>query len=490
MPPLDSARAQVTLRYSVFFALVICLISLVLYMLIQQNAYSRLDESSSAALRGAQLAIEQELVTHQSKQAGEDAVRHLLSVVYQKAFPQEQIVVREGDRFVAYKENLGRKQHDLRTVPFRRQEAEISAYDLRIRTTSISVPATGAVYTIALSTWRGDVLGDLSALRRALEISIPAALFFATVGAYFLARRTLAPLADMAATVEAITSQNLDRRLEVVHPEDEVGQLAISFNHLLARLQESFLQQRRFMADASHELRTPLAASLAAAQVTLQGQNRSPAEYRDALVIVQEQMQRLRRIVNDMFLLARVDANSLEMHFAPYYLDELLVEVCRAMRWLAEERHVTLTLEEPLPPSSLAGDEDLIRQAILILIDNACKYNHPGGAVRISLERDNSCCVIRVTNTGPCIPEELWPQLFERFYRVDKSRSRLHRDGEGSGAGLGLSIARWVADSHGGKVVLEKSSTAGTVFALYLPLTSQENSVERQNATEPAWIPE
>jgi heavy metal sensor kinase len=333
-----------------------------------------------------------------------------------------------------------------------------------------------------VSTWRGDTQNDLSALLHALEIIIPLSLLLSAAGGYLLARRTLAPLTSMAQTVDSISSARLDRRIEILIPRDELGQLALRFNRLLDRLQEAFEQQRRFMADASHELRTPLSAALTATQVMLREKNRSAEEYREALQIVGEQLRRLRRIVEDMFLLARADTASLEIRREEFYLDELVVESCRAMRLLAERNGVKLKLLQPLPEIRMWGDAGLIRQAIIILLDNACKYTSAGGSVCISLDVQADSCTLRVSDTGPGIPEFAQPYLFERFYQVDSSRSRLQaRAGEASsGAGLGLAIARWIAEQHGSRVFLESSSPAGSVFAfqLTIPVSFGRNLVD------------
>lgn len=244
------------------------------------------------------------------------------------------------------------------------------------------MPEVKTAYTILVSTWRGDVSNDLASVLRALAITISSALLLALVGGYILAKRTLAPLRTMAATVDAITSNNLDLCLPIVNSHDELGQLASRFNHLLERLQNAFMQQRQFMADASHELRTPIASALTAAQVTLSGANRTEGEFREALAIIEEQMLRLRRIVNDMFLLAQADAHALEHRRETVYLDEIAAEACRAVRFVAETKGLRLSLAAP-GELRCVGDSGLLRQALLVLLDNACKYTSAGGCVHV-----------------------------------------------------------------------------------------------------------
>jgi len=465
---IESARGRVAVLYTLLFAAIVLAVASGVYWLIRNNAYMRLDQTLETTLDIASLAVRHEIAEHQSqgKQTGEAALREVLETMYQTSFPQEQIVVRDGTRLVAYKRNLGRQQTDLRTVSLKAGKGRANVRDLRIAAKQVYVPQSKTAYTVLVSTWRGDVNNDLASVVRALSITIPSALVLALLGGYLLAKRTLAPLRNMASTVDAITSKNLERRVEVVNRKDEVGQLAIRFNNLLERLQDAFVQQRQFMADASHELRTPIAAALTASQVTLGGASRTEKEYREALTIVEEQMLRLRRIVGDMFLLAQADAHALQYRWEVVYLDEIVAEACRAIRFLAESKNLRLSVSK-LSEMPCAGDSGLLRQALLILLDNACKYTSAGGSIRIDVEITSETYLVRVADTGIGIPESAQPHIFQRFYRVDKSRSRAIADG--GGAGLGLPIARWIAEVHGGEITLESSDSSGSVFALHLP---------------------
>jgi signal transduction histidine kinase len=227
-------------------------------------------------------------------------------------------------------------------------------------------------------------------------------------------------------------------------------------------------RQRQFMADASHELRTPLFAVQAAADVTLQRGHREEGEYRDALGLVADQARRLTRIVEEMFTLARADAGHLPLRRAPLYLDEVLADVGRAARVLAEPRRVTVELPAG-PESPLVGDEDLLRRMVLNLVDNAIKHSPPGGVVRVGLDRAGDAYRVTVSDQGPGIPAEARERVFERFFRLDAARARDDAGSGGSGAGLGLAIARWVAEAHGGRLELVRSDAAGTLFAATLP---------------------
>ncbi len=477
---LNSVRARITAWNTVLFVFVVGSLAAGTYDYLRRDAYERLDDSTHTVLGVIKLAIVHEVEENGGIKDGERAVQQVLNTMYQSSFPQEQIAIWDGVRLVAYKGNLGRKQDDLRRFPATAQVSSFNEGDLRVAVDRVFVPTIKTTYTVAVSTWRGDTLNDLSALLHGLTIIIPLSLLLSAVGGYLLARRTLAPLTGIAQTVDEISSTSLDTRIEIINPKDEVGQLALRFNRLLDRLQEAFGQQRRFMADASHELRTPLSAALTATQVMLREEGRSAEEYREALQITEEQLRRLRRIVEDMFLLARADTASLDIRHEEFYLDELITESCRAMRLLAERNGIKLDLLKPLPEVRMWGDAGLIRQAIIILLDNACKYTGAGGLVSVSLEAQENHCTLRVFDTGPGIPEFARPHLFERFYRVDTSRSRLQTGANegGSGAGLGLAIAQWIAEQHGSRIVLESSSSKGSAFAFHLSIPQQPHVTE------------
>ncbi len=464
-----SLRTRVALRYSFLFGLLALSIAFGVYGSLQRDAYGRLDDSVATLLHIVAADIHQEFQEHGQREAAEQSLRHVIQTVYETSFPQEQVAIWNGKRLVAYKPPLGHKQADLRSITLPDRTGGFSRNDLRILTASVRDPGTDDIYRVAVSTWRGDTQNDLAALFRTLAILIPLSVILAIAAGYLLAQRTLAPLSSMAVALDAITSRNLHARLQVVTSRDEIERLSLRFNQLLERLQLAFQQQQRFMADASHELRTPVSAALTAAQVTLRCSERSDQDYREALQIVEEQMLRLRRIVEDMFLLARADTESLPIRSEQFYLDELVAESCRTMRLLAERAGVHLQLVKPLPEAPMRGDSGLLRQAIIILIDNACKFNQIGGIVRISLEWEDHY-VLRVTDTGAGIPTEAQSHIFERFFRLDSARG----SDRGAGAGLGLAIAKWITEQHGGTLVLENSSSDGSTFALSLSTSEHQ----------------
>jgi heavy metal sensor kinase len=348
--------------------------------------------------------------------------------------------------------------------------ATLSDGDDQYRVVGRRVQARGSAYTLVVLRSLHDQEDLLERASHALLIAVPLALLLASMGGYFLARKSLAPVVRMSATAARIGAANLHERLPVANERDELGGLARVINALLARLDASFEQQRRFMADASHELRTPVAIMRSETEVALSQQERSNQELRESLAIVKDETRRLTRIVEDLFTLARADAGQYKLTSKEFYLDELAAEVAHSVRTLIAERELTLQLDatQEMP---FRGDENLLRRLLLNLLDNAIKHTPRGSSVMIACKREEKRYVITVSDTGAGIPAEAQPHIFDRFYRADSARSRGEDDSAGltGGAGLGLSIARWVAEAHDGTLELLHSSEAGTVFQLILP---------------------
>lgn len=327
-------------------------------------------------------------------------------------------------------------------------------------------------YFVLVSRSLTPLLGELKADRYILLAVVPGGILLAGMAGWFLARKSLAPVLAMSEKAYRIGVENLEERLPVLNPRDELGRLAATFNDLLSRLAAAFGSHRRFMADASHELRTPISVVRTTASVTLARSGRGEGEYRDALTVVEAQARRLSRMVEDMLNLARADSGHFSVNPRPFHLDEMLLETVEAASVLARERETRIELGD-LPKAPFLGDEDLLRQMVLNLLDNALKHTPGRGRVEVLLEAGPESWLIRVADSGPGIPEAAKPHIFSRFYRVDKSNARAEATIapglQSSGAGLGLAIARWIAEIHDGALVLEKSDSSGSVFLATLP---------------------
>jgi two-component system OmpR family sensor kinase len=288
-----------------------------------------------------------------------------------------------------------------------------------------------------------------------------------------LARAALRPIDQITQTALAISrTEDLVRRLEVAGPADEVGRLVATFNEMLARLEALFRTQQRFIADVSHELRTPLTTIQGNIDLLHRGTVDDPQALREALAAIEGEVARMSRLVADLLLSARVDAG-IRLETRPVELDTLLLEVYRQARVMSSGVEVRLGHEDQ---AVVVGDADRLRQLLLNLVDNALKYTPAGGQVTLSLYRDEDWVQVVVADTGFGIPPEDLrpgpnglPLIFERFYRADPARSRPL-----GGTGLGLSIAHWIAQAHGGEIIVESLVGRGSTFTVRLP-AKQEN---------------
>ncbi len=301
-----------------------------------------------------------------------------------------------------------------------------------------------------------------------LSLGLPAALAVAGFGGYALARRALSPLDGMARRAEQITAECLSERLPVENPDDELGHLARVFNDTLARLERSFDQLRRFTADASHELRTPLTAIRTVGEVGLQ-KERDAVHYRDTIGSMLEEVNRLTRLVDDLLTISRADAGHIQLQRANVSVLDLARESAALLEVLAEEKRQHLIVEGDRDPIVYV-DRLILRQALVNLIDNAVKYSPVGGRISIKVETNGgNQAVVEVLDSGPGIDPQHRSMVFDRFYRVDKSRSR-----DAGGAGIGLSIAKWAVEANGGGIELESEQDRGCTFRIRLPLARQQ----------------
>ncbi len=308
----------------------------------------------------------------------------------------------------------------------------------------------------------------LTNIRLFLVAGIPFALLLSSIGGYYLAHKILQPIREMDDQTSFITSRNLSARLPIGKNKNELEHLAVTFNDMLERLENSFELRKRFMADASHELRTPLAIVRGEAEVALQQSGRTEEEYRESLDVIRQEGVRLSHIVEDLFLLARADSEEYKVTETTFYVDDLIRETARAARTLIAEQDLEFDFDSE-DNLIFKGDESLIRRSIIILLGNAIKYTEKPGRISLTCSKDESHYQIEVFNTGTPIPEAEQSRIFERFYRADKARGRKAEYEFGSGAGLGLSIGTWIAKMHNGTLDLVFSNETGTKFAILLP---------------------
>lgn len=285
--------------------------------------------------------------------------------------------------------------------------------------------------------------------------------------------RLLQPLDDITEAALQITkADDLSLRLPDTGRRDEIGNLTMVLNRTLERLERLFHARQRFLADVSHELRTPLTTIRGNVDLMRRIGEADP----EVLDVVSEELERMTRLVGDLMLLARADTGGLPIQQLPVELDTLFLDVYRQVRSI--DHDVQISLEE-VDQVCVMGDSDRLKQLILNLVDNAIKYTPAGGKVMMSLSKADGWSELVVEDTGIGIPKEDLPHIFDRFYRVDKARTRAH-----GGSGLGLSIAKWIVEAHDGRIDVESEVGKGTTFRIHLPVVKYPAKVQARNGDE------
>ena len=447
--PAASIRTQLTLWYATALGLLLLGFASGVYVFVQRNLNKQLGQLLDEQFKAVTTALEEE-----AEDLEELAQRGAVTF----------FEVKEGEHLVYRTAGWDRAGLDqVLTAPRPKPVWSALAVDGRpYRLRWQDVQSNGKSYRVAVAVGARTLHGTLRTLAAILLLGLPFALGIALLGGYFLAGRVLAPIQAITAKAREITAERLSERLPVPNPADEIGRLATVVNDLLTRLDDSFQRLRRFTADASHELRTPLTAIRSVGEVALQ-EPLDLAAYRDAIGSILEETAHLSQLLDSLLTLTRADADRAVLARERTSLAALVGDAIDVVRVLAEEKGQTLqvALDETV---QVDVDQHLLRQAVLNLLDNAIKYTIPGGEIRVAVQRrPDDTAIIEVTDNGPGIAPEHHARIFERFYRVDPSRS-----GE-RGVGLGLSIAQWAVGANGGTIELESEVGKGSSFRIVLP---------------------
>lgn len=453
---LDSIRLRLTLWYAGVLALLVIIFAVLTFFFVQRILSQEVDSSLFGMSQTFTSAVNSEVSAENEKITSNEAITELSK---EFKFQDFQLSVFSNDGKLIAKTFEDDFPTDFSftsyaTFQFNNQSFRVFATPLKI---------AGSEYKLLIYHNLTEENQITSKLAVAFLLIVPLILVPALLLGYWLAKRSLKPVSEMSRQAKNISANNLNARLVVNNERDEIGELTNVINELLNRLEQSFEQQKRFMADASHELRTPLAIVQGESEVALSQKNRAVSDLRESLAVVLDESKRLTKIVEDLFTLSRVDAGVFKTNFKRIYLDEILADCVRNVRVLADKKKIALDIATE--ETEISGDEQLLHRLFLNLLDNAVKYNRECGEVRVNLANKR----VTISDTGLGIAAQDQPKIFERFYRTDKSRNRA-AESSTSGAGLGLAIAKWIAELHQADLNLSQSSASGSEFTIKFPV--------------------
>jgi heavy metal sensor kinase len=451
-------RWQFTLWYGATLALLLFGFSLLLFFLMGRQLLARTDRQLEEELRELTLEVRlaqnvPELLEQTQRRFAEHGVYDFQITSPQGAvlFESHSLIRRPPLKSVM-PADVGSQLFDTR---------EVEGVGLARVATSLANGPDGPYVLQALTSLRPleQEMGLLSAL---LLATGPIALASGLLAGYTLARRALSPVDRMVEVANRITGTDLQQRIEISNPNDEMGRLAQTLNALIDRLQRVIEEMRRFTADAAHELRTPLAVLRSEVEIALRAP-RTAEEYRRALEVVAEEAHRLTRLADQMLFLSRHEAGMLKLEGEEVRLDALIKDVVDQLASRAKEKEIQLDMA-PLPRWILSGDDIRLSQAFYNILDNAIKFSPFGSRVTLRGREFDGRVKIEIEDDGPGIPPEHLPHVFDRFYRVEQSRNR-----DRGGAGLGLAIALAAVTSHGGTIRIANAQDHGLIVTVELP---------------------
>jgi signal transduction histidine kinase len=451
--PTLPLHVRLTVFYTVVLVVVLCAVGVDVWWVEWRLGLRRVDRELEGLSSTVTNVMQEELGEGVSVEGAAQEASHTVSI------PERAIAIldRSGRPLAASWNGL--QWSSSRVLPVRDADVWTLTTDMgrwRVRAEPRRYGDTSVWHVVASSLH--DVERQQHEVVETMSLALSIVFLLAGGGGLWVAKLALRPITEMARQATHITTTGSET-LGAATRRDELGAFATAFNGLLTRLRDALRTQRQFMADASHELRTPVSVVRTATDVTLSRPARDEGEYREALAIVGTQARRLSRLVESMLVLARADAGGYPVRHAELYLDEIVTECCRAVA-LCEERGVTIH-GGPWPELPFRGDEDLLRQLVLNVLQNAVQHTPPGGIVAVDLTNAAGSVTIAISDSGPGIPAADRNRIFERFVRLDSART-------GSGAGLGLPIAKWIAEAHGGSLVLADSGPQGSTFRIAL----------------------
>ncbi len=449
-------RLRITLLFTIVFGIISGGAGMITYLHLHKNLYERIDRGLFEKMKQVEKLISQSSLDIEAWESINSTIHEETESGNFIHFVQ---IVRTADRGLIVNSRKDQRDFTHRVDESEENPCNIEANNLNLRVYRYK----DHDYEIYVASPIDIVVHTFNEIQVTYFIFLPLALLIASISVFIIIQRSLKPITIATRTAESITSTNLEERLPPPVLDDEVGELVNTLNHMIARLEDAFNQITQFMADAAHELHTPLTILRGELEVALRRHDLEKNSVR-LLQSNLDEVNRLINIVESLFTLARIDAKQLPIEFAPVELDVLLHELYNKAFVLAEPKNISVELSKN-DAVVVNGDTYRLIQLFLNLINNAIRYTPEGGTITLSCEKLQSRARVRVSDTGIGIPQSELEKIFNRFYRVDKARSR-----EMGGSGLGLSIAQRVVDLHHGSISVQSEEGKGSTFEVILPM--------------------
>ena len=456
-----TVRVRLTLWYVAAMVLVLAVYISVVFVFVRRNALQTLDQQLRRDFQWAAATVD----------VGADGQviwpAEPLLITGDEELPWVQVWTGDGNRLLFQSHEAQRRRVPESAASIRMRDGQpsvtasvpIQDESTAMRILARRLPIRDQSFILRVGRSEAALREGLRELAVLMLLGFPVAIAVAGLGGYVLARRALMPIERMTERARHITAERLAERLPVHNPDDEMGRLAAVFNETLARLEESFVQMRRFTANVSHELRTPLTAIRSVGEVGLRG-HRDEQAYRTIIGSMLEESDRLATLVDRLLTLSRAESAPRNVPTEPLNLSQLAEEVAAHLGVLAEEKRQSLLVESPTPVHAVA-DRQSVRQAVINLVDNAIKFTPAGGRIQMIVRADADTAFLDVVDSGPGIPAGARDRIFDRFFRA--------AGGGESGSGLGLSIAKEALESSGGHLTLLSSDANGSTFRIAVP---------------------
>jgi heavy metal sensor kinase len=461
-----SIGLRLTIWYVGIFAVAQLIFGVGMWFILRENLHDVADSSLSTQVEDVRRFLEA-----QHTDATLDQIRSAVTEEYSSETGGDYLQIVDADGNWLYRSQAFSRQGIPAIPPGQihktiRKDAKFAGEPFRLMSKRIDVH--GHAYTVQAAVSNQEEVETLDRFRGYLLMFAPLLLLAAGCLGYWLSRRALSPVDALTRTARTITGHTLSSRLEQLHTGDELQRLSDTLNEMLARIEAAFTHVTEFTADASHELRTPVSLIRTEAELALR-RSRNEGEYREALRHILLEAERTTTLIEELLALARADSGQQSLNIQPVDLRGTLQEVASGWRAIASVRGMNFSeriLSAELP---VLGDPEALRRVVNILLDNAFKYTHaPGGTVTLAAEQREGKALISVRDNGLGIAEQDQVRIFERFYRVDKARSR-----DLGGAGLGLAIAQWIVQQHHGRIYVESALGAGSIFWVELPMATE-----------------